>query len=392
MRADTLEPVVFVTDIRFWQNTYGSHMRIRRLVQMMHRIRPVRVFCLMPLRDEDRNQIAAENLSTIEIVSFTDWVDDAAPVRWTTYAKRPFFDKHRNATFSAALSAYLGAHRAHSVVLEYIRLAYLRDACALDLPVFLDLHDIMSTRAVALAGAGLKASIEIDPAQERAILGAMTQVIAISTTDADFLRSRFGLKNVLYVPYTLDTVRHDATQRDPKCLLFIGARSQPNISGLRWLLDQVMPVLAQHGFMLNVVGTICDAFANRTDTGVVWHGQQDALDPFLATAGLSVNPVFVGGGLKIKCLDSLAHGLPVVTTTEGAAGLDIAVGAGLYVARSRSEFINIVLELAQDPVALRLASQLAYRAVRAGFSDEAMAQSLQAAFGPLSAEEDNRHD
>lgn len=382
MGVDLLDPVVFVTDIRFWQNTYGSHMRIRRLVKLMARLRPVRVFCLMMLADEDRQMIATEGLSGIEITSYASWVPDKSDVAWSL-GQRSFFDAHRNATFAAALAAYLAANPAHSVILEYIRLAYLRDACPTDLPVLLDLHDVMSTRAVALAGAGLKASIEIDPTEERAILSAMTHALAISTTDADFLRGRFGLKNVVYVPYTLDVVAHDDAKRDKKRLLFIGARSQPNISGLRWLLDQVMPVLVQQGFTLDVVGTICDAFRTRSDPGIQWHGQQDALDPFLMRAGLSVNPVFVGGGLKIKCLDSLAHGLPVVTTSEGAAGLESAVGAGLYVARSRSEFIHLVFHLAHDPAAHRVAAQLARLAVQAGFSDAAMTHSLR----PLFAEE-----
>jgi glycosyltransferase involved in cell wall biosynthesis len=118
------------------------------------------------------------------------------------------------------------------------------------------------------------------------------------------------------------------------------------VSGLKWFVDQVWPAVREH-CELHVVGTVCDSL-ETTDPRIVRHGIVEDLQRAHIDCDIAVNPVFVGGGIKIKTLDAMSHGIPCVTTVEGARGLESAVGTGLVVARSRAEFAASILALVDD--------------------------------------------
>ncbi|MFN4100081.1 MAG: glycosyltransferase family 4 protein [Pararhodobacter sp.] len=378
-------PVVLVTDIRFWENTFGSHMRMQGLARVLSALGPLKVFFLGSFHAADLKAIKALNLPDAEFVSYKTWSGLKRRIKPVVGAD-PFFKGKSVDDFSSALSAYLGKTPARAVVLEYIRLAYLHDACPPGTQTILDMHDVMSERMVALARAGMTASIQIDARAERRILQAFDCVLTISRYDDDHLKTAMGMNNALYLPYSIPTVAQAPRAGGGRRLFFLGANSAPNVVGLRWFVDQVMPSLAGLGFTLDVVGTVCSSFEGRSDRAVQWHGQRDDLERFLAVADIAVNPVFVGGGLKIKCLDALANGLPVVTTEEGAAGLDHGVGAGIFVARGRQEFLSHILHLANAPQERQIIGVLARRFVEQEFSDAAALRSLTAHFGAAQSE------
>jgi glycosyltransferase involved in cell wall biosynthesis len=58
-------------------------------------------------------------------------------------------------------------------------------------------------------------------------------------------------------------------------------------------------------------------------------GFVEDLAPLYAAADVAVVPVRVGGGTRIKILEAFAHGVPVVTTSLGAEGIDAAEGASV---------------------------------------------------------------
>jgi glycosyltransferase involved in cell wall biosynthesis len=74
------------------------------------------------------------------------------------------------------------------------------------------------------------------------------------------------------------------------------------------------------------------------------------LNPLYATASLFINPILRGAGLKLKTVQALAAGLPVVTTSAGKEGSGLQDGIQLLVADSAVEFAEKVRELLQDKV------------------------------------------
>jgi glycosyltransferase involved in cell wall biosynthesis len=78
-------------------------------------------------------------------------------------------------------------------------------------------------------------------------------------------------------------------------------------------------------------------------------GYVDDVRPFFARAAVCVCPILSGGGTRLKILDSLAMGVPVVSTPFAASGLLLENGKHLLLADSDEQFANATLRLLQSP-------------------------------------------
>jgi polysaccharide biosynthesis protein PslH len=72
------------------------------------------------------------------------------------------------------------------------------------------------------------------------------------------------------------------------------------------------------------------------------------LDPILRESAVLVVPVHSGSGLRVKILEAFARGIPVVSTTVGAEGIDARPGEHLLVADESHDFASAVVRLLQD--------------------------------------------
>ena len=105
-------------------------------------------------------------------------------------------------------------------------------------------------------------------------------------------------------------------------------------------------------------------------------GYVDDLDALYAETDIVVNPVTFGGGLKIKCVEALAHGKPLITSPVGAEGIEKGANKAFIVCTSPAETVEQLNALIEDPERRR---ELATSA--RAFAEQHF--SVQAAYGPL---------
>jgi glycosyltransferase involved in cell wall biosynthesis len=79
------------------------------------------------------------------------------------------------------------------------------------------------------------------------------------------------------------------------------------------------------------------------------HPNVPAVEPFVQGAALSIVPLRIGGGTRLKILESLALGTPVVSTTVGAEGLDLQAGEHLLLADTAEAFADAVIHFLNEP-------------------------------------------
>jgi glycosyltransferase involved in cell wall biosynthesis len=266
--------------------------------------------------------------------------------------------------------------RADVVVLDSLRLS----RCAEDLPVpaVVDLDDLLSLRyadmrsrgaddpAAVLGFAAARVPSRLRTPAGRAatlLLGLEARrtarrevevahraaaVSLVARQEVDELARRSG-RPVAWLPPAVGLPEDPAPQADG--LVFLGGLDYlPNLQSLDWYRDEVLPHLdpADPRHVLHVVGACPEEARRRLDVpGMVLHGYVDDLAAALSRRVL-VAPLVAGGGIKLKVLDGMAHGLPVVGTPAAFAGLPLPEELHL-VAEDGAAFARLVRDLVDDP-------------------------------------------
>jgi glycosyltransferase involved in cell wall biosynthesis len=110
--------------------------------------------------------------------------------------------------------------------------------------------------------------------------------------------------------------------------------------------------------------------------GITVTGTVDAVGPYYQNALVSVVPLRVGSGTRLKVLEAMAAGVPVISTPLGAEGLDVIDGQHLLLAEGPAAFAAAVLKLAGDEDEWRRLASAGQDAVRTRYDWSAIGSSL----------------
>lgn len=163
--------------------------------------------------------------------------------------------------------------------------------------------------------------------------------------------------DILVIPIAVDTDELMVVPppvSDPH-ILHVGTMYwPPNIDGVLWFLREVWPLIqdSRPDVVFDVVGSRPpDEIVSygRNDSGINVTGYVADTSPFLAQAGAFIVPLRAGGGMRVKILNALAHGLPIVSTALGAEGIAVTPGHDILIADEPSDFAAAVLSLLHDP-------------------------------------------
>lgn len=177
-------------------------------------------------------------------------------------------------------------------------------------------------------------------------LNNVNGIVAISENDAQFFQRYAPEIDLTAIPTAVKT---DFAKPDYglDSFYFLGAMDwRPNIEGVEWLLKEVIPE-GLKGSSLHIAGKSLkiDSIIHPT---VECHGEiSDALS-FIQAHGICLIPMQSGSGIKIKLLENLAMGKPIVTTSEGVRGVEVKHRKEVLIADSPSDFRKAMYELHMD--------------------------------------------
>jgi glycosyltransferase involved in cell wall biosynthesis len=162
-----------------------------------------------------------------------------------------------------------------------------------------------------------------------------------------------GYDRIEVIPNGIDLEDYVDIPRVPSAnqLIFTGSfRYAPNHEAMLWFLEKVYPLIRAQApdVCLTITGDHAGlplpAVENVRLTGFV-----EDIRPLLASAWVSLAPFRSGGGTRLKILEAMALGVPVVATTKGAEGLDYQPGRDLLIADAPDEFAERVIRLLKEP-------------------------------------------
>jgi glycosyltransferase involved in cell wall biosynthesis len=183
-------------------------------------------------------------------------------------------------------------------------------------------------------------------------------VTVVSEEDRYWLEAAAGatFRSVL-VPIAVDTdaLPYKPRRTEARSILSVATMFYPpNAEGVGWFAREVYPLIRRRmpEVTFTIAGSRPPSSIRRLGTpgsGIMVTGYVQDLDPLVDACGVLVVPIHAGSGMRVKILEAFARGIPVVSTTIGAEGIDARHGEHLLIADTPSDFADAVERLLQDP-------------------------------------------
>jgi glycosyltransferase involved in cell wall biosynthesis len=181
-------------------------------------------------------------------------------------------------------------------------------------------------------------------------------VTAVSEEDRQSLCEAGAREDITVIPIAIDTDEQAQIAREPEGphIVHIGTMYwPPNIDGINWFLDEIYPrIKAQVPTVrCTLIGARPPASIverTQTDPSLTVTGYVDDPLPYLARSSMMVIPLRAGGGMRVKILNALSQGIPMVSTTVGCEGIAVKNGEDILVADDVGTFADATAHLLTD--------------------------------------------
>lgn len=227
----------------------------------------------------------------------------------------------------------------------------------------LSLHNIASSQYLSMAGlhagragkAAQRIKAWLMGRMEHQYFDRFDHVIAVSEREADVLRTRYPGRRVSAIENGFDgagtkMLAEPARGND---LLFVGNMLYgPNTDAVTCFSTEILPIIRSSvpDARLFAVGASPPEWLRlSTLPHLVITGRVDDVLPYYEQSRVAVVPLRAGGGTRLKILEAMAFGRPVVTTSTGCEGLEVRHREHLLIADGAAEFAECVVELVQRP-------------------------------------------
>ncbi|MGB9697807.1 MAG: glycosyltransferase [Thermodesulfobacteriota bacterium] len=168
-------------------------------------------------------------------------------------------------------------------------------------------------------------------------------------------------------------------------LLFVGNFNHPpNRDAIHFFCREIFPLIKKKlsGVKFYIVGNNPpEDIKMLACSEIIVTGYVPDLSPYLKNARITVSPLRYGAGMKGKIGEALSWGLPVVTTSVGAEGMELIDGEDALIADSPEEFAEKVVQLYHDPILWKNLSDKGKKKVEINWAPEVINKKLAEIFG-----------
>ncbi len=204
---------------------------------------------------------------------------------------------------------------------------------------------------------------------ERQVCRRADAVLAVSEMDARAIRRLAPDVEPMAIPNGVDTQGYrtdlaDSLSLQHPNLVFTGKMDfRPNVDAMRWFHGQVWPEIRRRvpEVHLYIVGKAPHPEVQRlaADPAITVTGYVPDILPYFGGADVYIVPLRVGGGTRLKVLEALATGLPMVSTRLGAEGIELVDGQHALLADTPEAFAEAAVRLLGDAALRQRLSQQA---------------------------------
>ncbi len=411
--------ILIATDLPFWRRSTGAEQRIARLVEFLSQSGyTVRIFFLcatdklnyakLEITEKDQQAISSQKLDIEFKHSSHPPRQLTKKILWYLKAIKHRFEKHQSSPAQAtnkntttlddyrwpwAINAFQDSIRAFapdSIIIEYVKLSYLLEALTArqrkNIHCLLDTHDILHLRNRQFQERGLVHWLNISSEEETEAIQRFDTVIAIQEEEAKLFRDLAPAQNVLVCGHSPTQLSPQKKPRATEKVLTVGylaSANESNLLSLNNFISQSWKTISERcNIRLVIAGLICEAISATSPNRLREHnnitsiGCVGELAEFYHQIDVVINPVEFGTGLKIKNCEAIFFGKPLVTTSMGIDGLAVESGGSLMVCNASEEWIDCLVQIAQNPSRRHSLQAAAAKLSQTGFSDQEVYSEL----------------
>ena len=180
-------------------------------------------------------------------------------------------------------------------------------------------------------------------------------IAAITATDAKELAKYSNYTQVTDIPFGIYPEQYQVSDPDEwefPSLFHIGSMNwMPNEEGIRWFINEVWPMVQEKhpGVKLYLAGRQMPGWLKKLNVkNIEVLGEVESATHFINSMGIMIVPLLSGSGIRIKIIEGMAAGKPIVSTTVAAEGIKCDSGKNIMLADSAVEFTNSISGLLKD--------------------------------------------
>ena len=323
--------VLLITDVSFWDRSSGNQSRIWELVKYLHSISELTIVYIgiaNILNKERKSNSEMFNiffLNSDEILGAFEYGD--------------------------LIEKYLQGKIFNVCIIEYIHNAYYLKYIPKNVLTILDVHDIISERNKGFKNYNYgQLSFDLDEESEFEILNMFDYIILLTEKDVQFVKRKIKEKKILLCPHPV-TFRENTLRKSVRNVGFIGSEYLPNVDAVEYFISDCWPLILSKypQLKLNIYGNVVNKIKTiNNNQSILLHGFIEDIEKAFVDIDIMVNPVRFGAGLKIKNVESLAYGKPLITTLHGASGLENLIDRGLLVGEQPKDFLKQFSKLVEN--------------------------------------------
>jgi glycosyltransferase involved in cell wall biosynthesis len=271
----------------------------------------------------------------------------------------------------------------------------------------LDEHNIVSNQIETTADAEqnllkrfyMKFQLRKTVRYETEICNKMRRCFVCSDTDKSYLLKMAKDANVITIPNGVDVEYfHDRSwlanaqeeiHQEPNSMIFVGTLDYgPGATAVRYFCEEILPLIQGKipDMRFFAVGQNPPKYLQvlaEHDNRIIVTGRVDDIRPYVARSNVFVVPLKSGSGTRLKILDAMAMGIPVVSTSIGAEGLDVQSEKNIFLADTPEAFSSAILRLLQDKNLVKVIRDNAFRLVQEKYDWKNVWIDLLAAYREL---------
>lgn len=245
-----------------------------------------------------------------------------------------------------------------------------------------DLEYLREKRKAELEGKKelLKASREVYE-REFYLFDRSDVVIAISKEEKDMLLAERPGKRIEIIPHPMDKITPVSKSfEERKDLLFVGSMHPPNEDAILYYSQDIFPLIQKklQNIKLYAVGSNpSKRLQDMKHESIIITGFVKELFPYFDKCRVYAAPLRYGAGVKGKIVEAMSFGLPIVTTSIGAEGLNLKHGENVLIADSGEDFADSIVQLYNDKDLWMKLSLNSQKFVESRFSQETFFQLIK---------------